>query len=73
VLLVTTILAATAASSWWWRRLWRGGGPRAPELSPLPRVPRLTASLAELSDPAHKGTLMWGSYRSGLYFGMSTR
>ena len=50
-----------------------GRAPPPPELVPLPGAPRLTAALPELTDPAHKGELMWGSYRSGLYFGMSTR
>ena len=65
-----------AAGAWLRSRLAAlglGAAPRAPELAPLPRVPRLTAALPELADPGHKGELMWGSYRSGLYFGMSTR
>ncbi|GLC49260.1 hypothetical protein PLESTB_000199900 [Pleodorina starrii] len=43
---------------------------RPPVLSPL-KAPKLT-DLAEF-DAAYKDQMLWGSYRSGLYFGMRTR
>eukprot|EP00195_Chlamydomonas_chlamydogama_P007994 CAMPEP_0202898164 /NCGR_PEP_ID=MMETSP1392-20130828/6754_1 /ASSEMBLY_ACC=CAM_ASM_000868 /TAXON_ID=225041 /ORGANISM="Chlamydomonas chlamydogama, Strain SAG 11-48b" /LENGTH=860 /DNA_ID=CAMNT_0049584015 /DNA_START=924 /DNA_END=3506 /DNA_ORIENTATION=- len=44
---------------------------KPPELTPL-RAPKLT-SLPELKDPQYEDKMLWGSYRSGLYFGMRTR
>ena len=50
---------------------WRASVPRLPpELKPL-RAPLLTA-LPEF-DAAYRSNMLWGSYRSGLYFGMRTR
>ncbi|GFR47414.1 hypothetical protein Agub_g9131 [Astrephomene gubernaculifera] len=50
---------------------YRTRGPfKSPVLSPL-KAPKLT-ELAEF-DAAYKDQMLWGSYRSGLYFGMRTR
>ncbi len=45
--------------------------PRTMDLKPL-KAPRML-ELAELTDPAWTDSMLWGSYRSGLYFGMRTR
>jgi hypothetical protein len=74
LLATALLLPASLLPPWLGRLLGRAPPPPTPpELMPLPGAPRLTATLPELTDPAHKGDLMWGSYRSGLYFGMSTR
>jgi hypothetical protein len=41
------------------------------DLVPL-KAPRLT-ELPELQDKGYRDRMLWGSYRSGLYFGMRTR
>lgn len=43
----------------------------APEVTPL-NAPKLK-ELPELTDQSYKDSMLWGSYRSGLYFGMKTR
>lgn len=45
--------------------------PRSEDLLPL-RAPKMV-ELAELKDASYKDAMLWGSYRSGLYFGMRTR
>ncbi len=46
-------------------------GSRAPDLTPL-KAPRMS-DLPELKNKAYRDEMLWGSYRSGLYFGMKTR
>jgi len=44
---------------------------RSEDLTPL-RAPKML-DLAELKDASYRDAMLWGSYRSGLYFGMRTR
>jgi mannosyl-oligosaccharide glucosidase len=45
--------------------------PRSDDLKFL-RAPKML-ELSELIDSEYKNSMLWGSYRSGLYFGMRTR
>ena len=45
--------------------------PRSSDLKPL-RAPKML-ELPELTDAAYRDSMLWGTYRSGLYFGMRTR
>ncbi|KAG2443621.1 hypothetical protein HXX76_001971 [Chlamydomonas incerta] len=62
------LLAAVAAAFFAWRG--RTHFTKGPILTPL-KAPKVT-DLLEF-DAAYKDRMLWGSYRSGLYFGMRTR
>jgi hypothetical protein len=47
------------------------GPSTAPEVTPL-NAPKLK-ELPELMEQSYRDSMLWGSYRSGLYFGMKTR
>ncbi|KXZ47267.1 hypothetical protein GPECTOR_36g12 [Gonium pectorale] len=66
-LIATAVLMAAAAAYFGFRGR---GHFKPPVLSPL-KAPMLT-ELQEF-DAAYKDQMLWGSYRSGLYFGMRTR
>ena len=46
-------------------------GPRSLDLKPL-KAPKMV-ELPELTGATYRNPMLWGSYRSGLYFGMRTR
>jgi hypothetical protein len=62
-------LAVLAAAWLAWQLVGRSQAP--PEVTPL-AAPKLKL-LPEFQDAAYKSRMLWGSYRSGLYFGMRTR
>lgn len=61
---LAALLALAAA------RLLRPGPKLPPEVMPFPAP--LMRELPEFGEP-YRSEMLWGSYRSGLYFGMRTR
>jgi mannosyl-oligosaccharide glucosidase len=67
MLLQSAVLAALLAGWVTWRQ---AHPPLPAEVRPL-KAPKMKA-LAEF-DESYRSSMLWGSYRSGLYFGMRTR